>query len=240
MTTYILDTETTGWPEAELEAIELAYAELKLDAGPLRYGTIWAGYYKPEREILAAARAAHNILDQELEGCPPSDTARIPGDAEYIVAHNVDYDWHAIGCPDVKRICTLALCRRYYPGGSHSIGSMMYRLLAQQEAKLLLTKAHSAKADLRCCAVILAALLEKLPQVTSWESLWSISEDAREPLEWTFGKYKGQSIESTPSDYLRWGLANMTEADQYLRRKMARVLEERNKCKPTEGSVQQS
>ena len=47
---------------------------------------------------------------------------RLPEGIEYLVGHNVDYDWKVIGQPEIKRICMLALCRSFFPAlDSHSI-----------------------------------------------------------------------------------------------------------------------
>jgi hypothetical protein len=45
----------------------------------------------------------------------------LPADATYLIGHNIDFDWGAIGQPDIKRICTLALSRKVWPTlDSHS------------------------------------------------------------------------------------------------------------------------
>ena len=54
-------------------------------------------------------------MDEELVDCPPASNFRLPKDLQYLIGHNIDFDWQAVGQPDVKRICTLALARKVWP-----------------------------------------------------------------------------------------------------------------------------
>ena len=58
----------------------------------------------------------------DLIDCDPSYTVKLPPDAEYIIGHNVDFDWKALGQPNVKRICTQALARHGCPGSARGVG----------------------------------------------------------------------------------------------------------------------
>lgn len=40
-------------------------------------------------------------MPSDLEGCDPSSDCRLP-DCKFIVGHNVDFDWKALGSPEVK------------------------------------------------------------------------------------------------------------------------------------------
>lgn len=223
MIAYILDTETTGQKQGQQQVIELAYAELKLH--PVRFKSIRTQRFLPSCDILPEAMAVHGILITDLAGLLPSASAKIP-QCDYIVGHSVDYDWEALAKPDVKRICTLALSRRYFPGGSHSLGAMMYRIMPPQLARELLRKQHEAYSDLACCALLLDSLVTAigLSETADWEELWKISEEAREPLVWAFGKHNGQPIEDAGRGYWRWAVENLTEPDLYLIRKLKRLL----------------
>lgn len=185
----ILDTETTGVEEPDV--VELAFA------GPLHAFSppelvIERMRFKPRKPITLGALATHHILDEELEHeelwpgtwAPPEGT-------DYLIGHNVDFDWKAIGSPPVKRICTLALSRRLWPNvDSHSLGALTYHFAVDRRvAREELRKAHGAGFDVELCLRLLTAILAAMPKIQSWERLWDASEKARIPTHMTFGKY---------------------------------------------------
>ena len=48
---------------------------------------------------------------------------------EYIIGHNVDFDWRMLSQPKVRRICTLALCRSLWPlADTHTLAAMIYHV----------------------------------------------------------------------------------------------------------------
>lgn len=210
MKAYILDTETTN-TEDTAEIIEAAwidqdsgkeYCERFLPAGPISFG----------------AMAVHHIMLQDLSGCRASSEFAMP-ETEFIIGHNVDFDWRMIGSPDVKRICTLALCRYLWPEiDSHKQGAMMYFLFgadAQEQVKL----AHCALDDVRMCQQILHSCVGELIQrgicCDTWEDIWQASEIARVPTVMSFGKHKGMAVKDVPRDYVRWYLGQ-ADTDPYL------------------------
>lgn len=186
----IVDCETTGIDEPDV--IELAWM------GPLS-GQYAAALdqpterrrFKPRKPIALGALATHHILDEDLAGEPewPGSWSP-PAGTEYLIGHNVDYDWKAIGSPPVKRICTLAFARSLWPElESHSLGALTYHFIERHEARDLLRAAHGAARDVELCCRMLTQVLRQLPHVTNWEQLWQESEKARVPLRLTFGKY---------------------------------------------------
>lgn len=214
MTAIVFDTETTGINEPVV--IEAAWIRLH-DPYSLAVMESFAQRYNPGKPIELGALATHHILDEELVDCPPASEFSLPAGTEYIIGHNVDYDWKVIGEPPVKRICTLALCRHLFPeADSHSQSAMIY-LFERDAAKGLLRNAHSAADDVKNCRVVLDYVLSKLgaTQGSTWEWLWQISEKARIPTVMTFGKHKGMAIKDVPSDYKAW-LLRQPDVDPYL------------------------
>ena len=138
--------------------------------------------------------ATHHILPSDLESCSPSSEAKLPSDCTYLVGHNIDFDWKALGSPQgVKRICTLAMARRTWAEEQgHSLGACLYRVLGNGARELLL-KSHQAKADLTNCFEVLKFFTMQ-GSFSSWETLWAYSEDCRIPRVWTFGKHRGKKI----------------------------------------------
>jgi len=205
MEAIILDTETTtnkATPERPLEVIELAWMPVYVDDG-----AAFARRYKPTMQATFGATAVHHILPEDLIGCPPSATA--PADvppAAYWIGHNIDFDWKALGSPsNVKRICTLALSRSLWPEcDAHNLSAMMYFTQgcnAQTRARL-----RSAHAALDDCHFV-RSLLGTISTITAThklDALWEMSEEARIPKIWTFGKFKDQPIEAADRGYAAW------------------------------------
>jgi len=209
MKCLVLDTETTGFVEPEL--IEVAWLEMK---SPTQAVGFFEQRYRPNKSISFGAMATHHIMDEDLADCPPSSDFALPPDVGYLIGHNVDFDWGVIGSPDVKRICTVALCRELYPEvDSHSLSAMFY-YLERETARERLKSAHSAMADVYLCRDILKHIIAKLG-VNTWGDLWRASESARIPKVMPFGKHKGMAIKDIPADYKQW-LLRQSDIDPYL------------------------
>ncbi len=211
--TIIFDTETTGKNNAVL--IEAAW--IRLDSiNPFSTSEKFNQRYNPLKAIELGALATHHILDEELQDCPDYTEFSLPDNTEYIIGHNIDYDWNIIGQPDIKRICTVALSRRVWPElDSHNQSALLY-FVDRQNAREKLKNAHSALADVENCAFILEKIIAKLG-VATIEELWTISEQARIPTHMPFGKHKGVAIADIPRDYKTW-LLNQDNVDPFVRK----------------------
>ena len=206
---YIIDTETTDADDPQV--IELAYMG-PLDSA-LAVGTPTLLNFKPTKPIALGALATHHIIADDLQGCPEwsLDAFVLPADTQYIVGHKIDFDWKAIGSPSVKRICTLALARHVWPTlDSHKLAALIYHLYPHAMARDLVKNAHNAAADVGLCQRLLAALWDAAGRPATWEQFWLISEKARVPTVFTFGKHQGKPIaeirRSDPS-YISWCLS---------------------------------
>lgn len=224
MSAVVLDTETTGITDDD-KVIELAYTALMPAPRHLAdVSEIGVNIFRfsSDRAISLGAMATHHIIDEDLQGFPrfsfPNHDLAAMG-IEFVIGHNVDFDWKMIGKPKVKRICTLALARWLWPAAdSHSLGAMVYHLSRDKfRARDMVKGAHSAEADVRMIVNVLLPEIQikLLPRADTWEALWRFSEDARIPTVMTFGKHKGTPIAQVPSDYKRW-LLNQPDVDPYL------------------------
>ena len=215
----IVDTETTdASPDAEV--IEIATAELDAPTGAL-YNR-FTMRFRPTRPISFGAMATHHILPSDLEDCLPASHAAFKPEIRFIIGHNIDFDWHALGEPNVKRICTLALARALWPTlDNHKLGTVLYSLIPPQDARARLRDQHNASADVENVATILACIATEM-KPTSWGDLWRMSEDARVPRYITFGKHKPKEGEppkpyaDLPRSYLEWMLKEL-DMDQYVK-----------------------
>lgn len=221
-TAIIIDTETTGFEEPDV--IELAHTEPM--ANPNESPVVHCMRFKPRKAITYGALSTHHIFETELTDYEPWTGAWTPPDGViYLIGHNIDFDWKAIGSPEVKRICTLALARSYWPEvDSHSLGAMIYATAAEAdryELRDILQFSHNADTDVRLTYRLLTVILTKL-QCATWEELWQLSETARVPTRFTFGKFKGKiisDIRRADRSYIDWCLRqDFTREDPYLRK----------------------
>ncbi len=211
--TIIFDTEATGIKEPVL--IEAAWLELE-SIEPFLVANPFVQRYNPGKPITLGALATHHIMDEELVDCLPASSFRLPSDVEYLIGHNVDFDWEVIDKPEVKRICTLALARKLWPHlDSHSQSALLYHL-ERVTAREQLRNAHSALTDVGICAVILNHICHQLGVKTT-EDLYGESEKARIPTTMPFGKHKGLLLADLPSDYKQW-LLGQGGIDFYLQK----------------------
>lgn len=211
--TIIFDTEATGIKDPVL--IEAAWIELE-SLDPLTVVRPFEQRYNPGKPITLGALATHHIMDEELVGCPPASSFSLPDDIEYIIGHNIDFDWEVIGKPEVKRVCTLALARKIWPDlDSHNQSALLYHL-ERKSARLQLRNTHSALIDVGICAVILNHIRHQL-NVKTIEDLYAESEKARTPTTMPFGRHKGVLLSDVPSDYKQW-LLGQGDIDPYLRK----------------------
>ena len=208
----ILDTETTGIEDPH--PVEIAWLRLQ---GPndLSAEQMFSCRFKPGKPITLGAMATHHIRDEDVTDCESHTTFRLPDGVEYLIGHNIDYDWSAIGKPDVKRIDTCAFSRKLWPqADSHTQSAMLY-LLERSRAREWLRGAHCASVDAYNCFRLLKHILKALGDPTTWEAVYALSEAARIPEVMPFGKHKGVRIADVPPDYKAW-LLGQPGIDPYL------------------------
>jgi exodeoxyribonuclease X len=211
--TIIFDTEATGIKEPVL--IEAAWVELE-SIKPFTVTNPFEQRYNPGKPITLGALATHHIMDEELVDCPPAADFILPRDLDYLIGHNVDFDWEVIGKPALKRICTLALARKLWPDlDSHNQSALLY-YLERATARARLRNAHSALTDVGICATILDHICQQLG-VKTIEDLYTESEKARTPTTMPFGKHKGMLLVDVPKDYKKW-LLTQQDIDPFLRK----------------------
>ena len=212
MKVIAFDTETTGLTDP-IKMIESAEIGISLENGVVVCNDLMVRRWCRGKPIEYAAMAKHYIEDEDVANEISCDEFKFGDDVEYIVGHNIDYDWKVVGSPDIRRICTLALARKLWKGESHKLLSMIY-MLEREFAHNNARHAHTAKVDTKMVVLLLNHIIPKLG-VTSFEQLWLESEKARIPDTMTFGKHKGILIKDVPKDYVSWYL-KQPNVDEYL------------------------
>ena len=225
MYAHIFDTETTGFNEPQI--IQAASQLIKIDG---TYGPLFTKFYRNTKQIELGAMATHHIVSSSLQAYEPWEASEFPSYVSdgYMIGHNVDYDWEVVGKPDVKRICTLAMARTFWPTlDSHSQSALMYYAYGE-EARPLVQGAHNAEQDVWNLTqlwgkLFLPEIIRRLGHLISWKQVWALSEDCRIPRVMPFGKYKGQPVNDVDRGYIQWYF-RQTDQDPYLVAAFTRVL----------------
>ena len=245
MSAYIVDTETTN-RKPPLEIIEAAWIKLPMaadltgddpdlipDLGPVNlYRAVLNRYcerFKPSVPITFGSMAVHHILPQELENCRPSAEFQLPDDCTYICGHSIDFDWQAIGCPQVKRICTHAMAQHVYPDATgYSQSALIYMLEGTHDhVRQMLRQAHGAGADVQMNALLLWHILKDMPTpINRWSALWEFSEECRIPRTCPMKRYEGVPLAELDLGFVDWCLAQHW-LDPYFRKGLERVVKQR-------------
>lgn len=227
----ILDTESTGLIEP-IDAVEIAYFYLDNNFNKLEESSFYSRYI-PNVPIHPKASEVHGFTLENLKGQPSINTFVFPTDVNYLIGHNILYDYRVLKQPkNVKLICSKELSIKYLTNqsgagtkGVNTLTGLIERYYPE-EAKELIAKAHSALHDCKLCYLILLKVLEVAPELDSFEKLAeqcsqpagtkhgvklppSIKQDPyTKEYMLTFGKYKGLAFSRIDKvelhKYLTW------------------------------------
>lgn len=227
MTTYILDTETTGLIEPHMT--EAAYSIIDVvDGQVVVLQEPRSKRFNPLKEISLGSMATSHICDEDVANETPHTDFRLPSSVEYLVGHNIDFDMQVLKNAGVthtpKLICTKAMSSYLLPTlESHKLVSLLYHF-HREVARAQARDAHAAKADIYFTQLVLSSLIDLANsqghEITDVASLYAFSELARIPTHFSFGKYKGEAIADLAATtdgagYLKWLLKQDT-VDPYL------------------------
>ncbi|MBP2280674.1 exodeoxyribonuclease X [Psychrobacter sp. PL19] len=236
MSTYILDTETTGLIEPHMT--EAAYSIVAINGGKVAVlQDPRAKRFNPLKEITLGSMATSHICDENIADAPPHTDFKLPSSVEYLVGHNIDFDVQVLKNAGVthtpKLICTFAMAAHLLPTlDSHKLVALLYyfhRDVAHNQAR----NAHTAIADIYFTQLVLGSLIDLANSqghaITDVDSLYEFSQMARIPTHLSFGKHKGVAIAdlATNADgagYLKW-LLKQDNVDPYLAQACQQVLE---------------
>ena len=220
MTTYILDSEAHDIIEPH--ATEIAYIKVGFGAAQqLGYldAHAFEQRYNPQKPISLGSQSITQIFDEDVADKPLHTNFVLPADCTYLIGHNIDFDCQVLvnaqcDLDKVKRICTLALARYFYPSlDSHTLGALLC-YFHPAIAKKNLKHAHGAKYDIWFTFLVLKSICEQ-QQIGDMDHLYALSEKSRIPSTMGFGKHKGILIKDLPSDYVDW-LLKQADLDPYL------------------------
>ncbi len=205
MKVLVLDSETTGTAKTD-QVIELAYIELgsiafsalqqsKKDFELFRLNllnNISRFQFKPTVPINPHAFEVHGIGLATLAGKPSSTTVTVP-DHEYMVGHVISFDkGKLIGSNPTledqlertKYICTRDLAKALEKHldlkyENHKLDTLVKHYYPA-EYEVLVQSTHDAAGDVVKTILVLLALLEHIPNVTTWEELYNFQQSLKQ------------------------------------------------------------
>lgn len=194
----ILDTETTGI-EFGSEIVELAYMEVCPNT--LEILSEFEQRYFPRGSISPAASAAHGLVKEDLEGCPPTSSIERREDPIVLCCHNLSFDkrmiepyWKNI----VDGLCTVRAAQQLFPESpDHKLQTLKYHLKLRRDQD-----AHSAKGDI----MVLYELVRYMLEATQL-SLRGFIQECNKPVVYEtmwFGMHKGKTLNQIPLRYRQW------------------------------------
>lgn len=187
------------------------------DARPIQVATInvltgyeWMSYFNSGRPISPFVTRIHGITDADVAGLERFDLQKFEV-SDYLIGHNVRFDWKVIGRPAAKLICTVRLARVAFPEWvRYSQSKCIEQLIGVEAATEMTAAAHDALGDARMCYLLYQACCERLGiSISDFETAHKISNTAQPVRKMPFGKYKGRAISELPMDYVNWMLANI-------------------------------
>ncbi|OBU07467.1 exodeoxyribonuclease X [Morganella psychrotolerans] len=197
----VIDTESCDFDSGIVEI-----ASIDIISGNIDYTTQQSHFVNPQKPISISAMAIHHITDEMVESSPLIDD--VIGNyvgADYLVAHNAEFDKRMMPEMDAPFICTLKLSRRLWPDmESHSNQYLRYALALDVNIPDGL-HAHRALYD----CVVTAALMKMIIECSGWtfDEMIEISNQPSLLSKLRFGKYKGMTFTDVKNEnpgYLDW------------------------------------
>ena len=187
------------------------------DPRPIQVATInvatgfeWMKYFNSGRSISPVVIRIHGITDEHVAGLERFDIEQfeLP---EYLIGHNVRFDWRVIGSPSAKLICSVRLARVAFPEWSaYGQSKCIEQLLGKGEASRMTVAAHDALGDARMCYLLYQACCKRLEIApTDFVAAHAIANKANPVSKMPFGKHKGMPIKDVPISYAKWMLGNI-------------------------------
>lgn len=200
-TALIIDTETDQGREPR--PIQVATIDVIT-------GHEWMSYFNSGRPISPAVSKIHGITDADVAGLAAFELDKM-NLGDYLIGHNVRFDWGVIGRPAVKLICTVRLARAAFPNWHrYSQSKCIEQLIGYEQAAAMTAHAHDALGDARMCYMLYQACCEQLNiDPTDFAAAHKISNTAKPVARMTFGKYKGELISEIPIHYIQWMVKNI-------------------------------
>lgn len=194
----LCDTETTGFPP-HAELVEIGWTDLRFYPGGWEIEIDQqSAFVNPGFPIPASATEIHGITDaMVVDGMLPDDARKmLARGADYLSAHNVEFDSKFVRGHNLPWICTLQCARHVWPDAPNHKNETLKEFLGITVDG----DAHRAGYD----AAVSARILLKLFEVMTIDEMIAVSKPSHVPLRMPFGKCKGMLFKDIDHGYLDW------------------------------------
>src|SRR5690606_36822177 len=161
-------------------------------------------YSNSGRSISPVVIKIHGITDDDVAGLErfELDAFELP---QYLIGHNVRFDWRVIGSPSAKLLCTVRLARVAFPEWSaYGQSKGIEQVLGQGGASSRAVAAHDALGDARMCYLLYQACCERVEIApTDFSAAHAIANKANPLSKMPFGKHEGMPIKDVPISYVK-------------------------------------
>lgn len=197
----VVDTETCDLDSGIVEMASIDIIDMQVN-----YSTQQSHLINPQKPISVSAMAIHHITDEMVINSPLIN--EVIGNykgADYLVAHNAEFDKKMMPKMDAPFICTLKLARRLWPDmESHSNQYLRYALKLDVRVPEGLY-AHRALYD----CIVTASLFKLIKNESGWSDneMLEISDQPSLLHRFKFGKYNGMTFEQVKKEnigYFDW------------------------------------
>jgi DNA polymerase III epsilon subunit-like protein len=220
-TFFVVDCETTGLDASKDDLVEVAAVKF-VDGHPTDK---FESLANPGVPIPPKASAAHFLTKRDLLGAPDPDEVleqlatfietEDEDDDAIIVAHNADFDRGFLtSIADRDWICTWRMARRFWPDAPDHQNSTLRFYLQERDLSLRGLGAHRAFGDALTTGFIFEHAIRRFMLRRPGASMYDLAAFIAEPIcsgRIGFGRHKGESLASIPTNYLNWVLNDALE-----------------------------
>ena len=231
MRARIIDVETTGMTPSD-QVIEVGRHDIVLDGGVWFEESYDRAFFKATRPCHPAARAVHQITDEEIASgfsydlLPKFVTYKSP---DIYVAHNISFEKKYLNMPGLH-VCTYKCAKALWP---HAPSHKNQELPLWKSLELDETRCRPAHRALPDTYVTMVLLLHMLETGNSMEKLVRLSGGmapttnvADVPVTLDFGIHKGKTLNAVPTHYLKW-IVTDSNCRQFVKDMASRELDRR-------------
>lgn len=199
-----IDSETCDFDSGVVELASIDIIDNEVD-----YTSQQSHFVNPQKPISISAMAIHHITDEMVADSPLiGDVIDYYKGADYLVAHNAEFDKRMMPEMDAPFICTLKLARRLWPElESHSNQYLRYALKLDVHVP---DELHAHRALYDC--IVTASLFKRIKDDSGWSDAEMLEITNQPSLlnKLRFGKYKGMTfaeVKKENAGYLGWLLS---------------------------------
>ena len=228
----VVDVETTGIDPRRDRVVEVACVVTRDGRRIASFSSL----IDPERSIPAVASAVHHLTASHVSGAPRLEDVAgrlraLTADA-VVVAHNASFDLGFLPFLSVRpSICSMRFARMTLPDAPNYKNQVLRYHLGIADPELDGTSAHRALGDAVVTAHVFDACVRRYLESGARDDVPAAIAASKRPRAMSalpFGRHRGESIATVPTDYLAWLFRNADPASPDVVATVRKELDRRN------------